>query len=63
MQLQGKTVMKGYKRENNEETAVVDEKSGKKEWKGKNMLEQVEGTICRNKWERKMWRNNRKKYV
>jgi hypothetical protein len=31
MQLQGKTVMKGYKRENNEETAVVDEKSGKKE--------------------------------
>jgi hypothetical protein len=46
MRLQGKTIMKGYKRQNNERTAAVDEKKWKEKAKGRSMKEQLRKT-CR----------------
>jgi hypothetical protein len=49
MRLQGKTIMNGYKRHNNEGTAAVDEKKWKekvegKEYEGTSGKEHCEGT-------------------
>jgi hypothetical protein len=48
MRLQGKTVMNGYKRHNNERTAAVDDEK----WKGRSMKEKVEKNMVKEQPEK-----------